>query len=254
MQVQQWVQEQPWGAGAKLIVAAATARGLRERQEDALVILPQACVAVFDGHGGTEAALRAASALSAARARDGIEGMVETMRALDAATRSCVSGSTATVVCIDARADAIVVGNLGDSHCMLCSPRATQRLTVAHDPADPRELRRIRQSNGHVLGGRVMGVLNMSRALGDAELQPFGLSAEPSLCRVRNVRASMAGKEAMLVLASDGVWNYMSDSAAAHVVFAAQARGQSPAAELVRAALAVSDDNVSVVTVQIVLG
>ncbi|KAG6383872.1 hypothetical protein SASPL_156358 [Salvia splendens] len=81
-------------------------------------------------------------------------------------------GSTAVVAVISP--DKIVVSNCGDSCAVLCRNGVAIPLSVDHKPDRPDELRRIEEAGGRVIywdGPRVLGVLAMSRAIGDSYLK-----------------------------------------------------------------------------------
>ncbi|PFH37151.1 hypothetical protein BESB_036090 [Besnoitia besnoiti] len=80
-----------------------------------------------------------------------------------------------------------------------------QYLNTEHRCSDPRELARIRRAGGSILGGRVGGILEPARTIGDFDVkdaQPFGvLTATPDVARVR-IR-----KPSLLLLGTDGIWD-----------------------------------------------
>jgi hypothetical protein len=125
----------------------------------------------------------------------------------------------------------------------------------------PRPQERVRRAGGKVVwqnGMRVMGALSMTRAIGDHFLRRHGVIAEPELSGVRR----SAGDE-FLILATDGLWNFVSLEEAAAV--ARRALRRADAAALPRRAAAVvapraltklalargGSDNVSVVMVDL---
>lgn len=61
----------------------------------------------------------------------------------------------------------LIIGNIGDSRCLLLRDGGMQSLTVDHKPTNESESKRIVSAGGHVSNGRVDGVLAISRALGD---------------------------------------------------------------------------------------
>ncbi|KAJ0103407.1 hypothetical protein Patl1_06445 [Pistacia atlantica] len=83
-------------------------------------------------------------------------------------------GSTAVVAVVTP--DKIVVSNCGDSRAVLCRNGVAVPLSSDHKPDRPDELLRIQEAGGRVIyweGPRVLGVLAMSRAIGDNYLKPF---------------------------------------------------------------------------------
>ncbi|CAE5966875.1 unnamed protein product [Arabidopsis arenosa] len=83
-------------------------------------------------------------------------------------------GSTAVVSVVTP--EKIIVSNCGDSRAVLCRNGVAIPLSVDHKPDRPDELIRIQQAGGRVIywdGARVLGVLAMSRAIGDNYLKPY---------------------------------------------------------------------------------
>ena len=58
-----------------------------------------------------------------------------------------------------------------------------------------------------------MGVLSMSRAIGDAYLQKFGVISDPDVSSVRRT-----SDDQFLIIASDGLWNNISSQVCAAYV------------------------------------
>lgn len=67
----------------------------------------------------------------------------------------------------------IVVGNAGDSRCVLAVKKGDQYtavdLSIDHKPELPEERQRIEKAGGFVEDNRVKGILALSRSLGDLE-------------------------------------------------------------------------------------
>eukprot|EP00919_Chromeraceae_sp_WS-2016_P058544 GHVR01139152.1.p1 GENE.GHVR01139152.1~~GHVR01139152.1.p1 ORF type:complete len:527 (+),score=158.71 GHVR01139152.1:582-2162(+) len=76
------------------------------------------------------------------------------------------TGCTATTLFIDG--DIAYISNAGDSRVIMCTACGTAvALTTDHKPHLASELSRICRAGGVVMNGRVMGNLNLSRAIGD---------------------------------------------------------------------------------------
>lgn len=120
------------------------------------------------------------------------------------AARSYI-GTTVTVARV-VRGECMRVAHVGDSRAMLIDKRgAPQTLTTDHNPDREDETARIENEGGHVLRGRVNGVLAVSRAIGDCALKPV-VPATPDVAEY-----ALAGDDQLLVVASDGLWDVMSD-------------------------------------------
>ncbi|KAK4537528.1 hypothetical protein CDCA_CDCA13G3553 [Cyanidium caldarium] len=154
------------------------------------------------------------------------------------------SGTTGIVVLMHG-AD-LYCANVGDSRAVL-GRRAERRggrhtayeavpLSQDHKPDRPDERQRIEALGGHVdswhgmLGParvwlpttRVPG-LAMSRSFGDQVVENVGVTAEPEVYRV-----ALCDGDAFFVLASDGVWEFMSNDDVVQFVGGRKDRGEPP--------------------------
>ncbi|XP_020577264.1 probable protein phosphatase 2C 50 [Phalaenopsis equestris] len=121
-------------------------------------------------------------------------------------------GSTAVVAVICS--SHIIVANCGDSRAVLCCGKQAIPLSVDHKPDREDEYQRIDAAGGKVIqwyGSRVFGVLAMSRAIGDRYLKPW-IIPEPEVVIVPRAR-----EDECLILASDGLWDVMSNEEACEV-------------------------------------
>lgn len=123
-------------------------------------------------------------------------------------------GCTATVVLAHRTASGLRLhsANVGDSRAIVLESGSECRLTRDHRPTDPAEIQRVEAEGGFVARGRVVGQLGVSRALGDHSLKSVGVTWHPHIC-TREVP-----QDAVLVIASDGLWDVMSDGDARAVV------------------------------------
>ncbi|XP_010443659.1 PREDICTED: probable protein phosphatase 2C 78 [Camelina sativa] len=122
-------------------------------------------------------------------------------------------GSTAVVSVLTP--DKIIVANCGDSRAVLCRNGKAIALSSDHKPDRPDELDRIEAAGGRVIywdGPRVLGVLAMSRAIGDNYLKPYVIS-KPEVTVTDRVN-----EDDFLILASDGLWDVVSNETACSVV------------------------------------
>lgn len=121
-------------------------------------------------------------------------------------------GSTAVVALVCA--SHIIVANCGDSRAVLCRGKEAMPLSIDHKPNREDEYARIEASGGKVIqwnGHRVLGVLAMSRSIGDRYLKPW-IIPEPEVMFVPRAR-----EDECLILASDGLWDVMSNEEACEV-------------------------------------
>eukprot|EP01018_Ginkgo_biloba_P034194 Gb_27731 [translate_table: standard] len=177
-------------------------------------------------------------------------------------------GSTAVVAVVGCRQ--IIVANCGDSRAVLSRSGKAIALSTDHKPDRPDEMARIEAAGGRVIfwnGHRVLGVLAMSRAIGDKYLKPYVVAEPEVTCTQRT------DEDECLILASDGLWDVLSNEVVCEVArrclsgrvlrnsngffpFSDGEREESPsavaAAFLTKLALARgSCDNISVVVVDL---
>jgi len=129
-------------------------------------------------------------------------------------------GCTATAVLV--LADKAYVAHVGDSRAAIVhSNGKLERLTVDHRPDNEAEAAAVKARGGFVFrfgggGGRVNGVLAITRALGDKDLKD-AITAEPD---VRQIPADLLNKDdpATLIVACDGMWDVLTDDYVAEVI------------------------------------
>lgn len=151
------------------------------------------------------------------------------------------------------------VGNLGDSEVVVArgSGRGcfAECVSFKHKPTDPQERERIEKAGGHVIFGRVLGSLAVSRALGDAGYKSQNSNpAEDFVSSDPYVRAVAIGPDVpFIIVACDGLWDRLTYQDAVDYVrlqFNAHVPPDEAAARLADRAIDVgSQDNVSVVVV-----
>ncbi|WIA23673.1 hypothetical protein OEZ85_000373 [Tetradesmus obliquus] len=117
-----------------------------------------------------------------------------------------VVGSTA-VVAVVSRTE-VFVAHCGDSRAVLCRKGGAIQLTSDHKPDRSDEAARVAALGGKVVakggGARVMGLLAMSRAIGDHFLRPYVIPEPEVACLQRS------HEDELLILASDGLWDVFS--------------------------------------------
>ncbi|KAK9288243.1 hypothetical protein L1049_016693 [Liquidambar formosana] len=151
---------------------------------------------------------------------------------------SFCSGTTALTIV--RQGDLIVVANVGDSRAVLATTSddgslVPIQLTVDFKPNLPQEAERITQSKGRVFclqdepgvyrvwmpNGETSG-LAISRALGDYCMKDFGLISVPEVTQ-RNITNS----DQFAILATDGVWDVISNQEAVQIVSSTPDREKS---------------------------
>ena len=198
---------------------------------------------VFDGHGGARAARMLGRLMPAALSKHAPSidktghdsaawaaafGEVDAAILKRAATDGWDDGSTALVAIIESPLDGslehiqLTLLQAGDCDAVLCTADGTllaQELVRRHRPTEPSEAKRLAAVGVHASAtGRVMG-LAVSRAFGDASFkqgaQPY-LIAEPEVCR-RTILPAQGGSS-ILILACDGLWDFVSAQQACDIV------------------------------------
>ncbi|ERN15400.1 hypothetical protein AMTRI_Chr05g68920 [Amborella trichopoda] len=224
---------------------------------------------VFDGHGqyGHLVSKRVREWLPSMllRQRDGLmngfsqgfeawdEACIRGFKALDKNLKlsndlDC-SFSGTTAVTIIKQGGYLVVANLGDSRAVLgtISEDGTLtaiQLTTDQKPNVPQEAERIRQCNGRVFAlkeePKIQRVwlpdedspgLAMARAFGDFQLKDFGLSAVPQVTHHK-----LTSKDQFVILASDGVWDALSNTEVVSIVSSAETK-ETAAKDVVESAI-----------------
>ncbi|KAJ3369999.1 Protein phosphatase 2C 1 [Allomyces arbusculus] len=126
------------------------------------------------------------------------------------------SGCTAVacLVCTEAAGDRRVLytANAGDARAVLCRKGQAVRLSYDHKGTDPFEARRIMDAGGFLLNHRVNGVLAVTRALGNASLKDLVIG------NPYTTELELTGDDEFLILASDGIWDILSDQEAVNLV------------------------------------
>nr|XP_033778711.1 protein phosphatase 1E [Geotrypetes seraphini] len=213
-------------------------KNMRRKMEDKHICIPdfnilfnledqeeQAYFAVFDGHGGVDAAIYASLHLHVNLIKqeifhqDPAEALCRAFRLTDerfvqkAARENLRCGTTGVVTFI--RGNMLHVAWLGDSQVMLVKRGKAVELMKPHKPDREDEKQRIEALGGCVVwfgAWRVNGSLSVSRAIGDAEHKPY-------ICGDADSGSTLLdGSEDYLILACDGFYDTMNPDEAVKVV------------------------------------
>ena len=130
--------------------------------------------AVFDGHGGSKVASYAhekyQGILDKFQTEDKEEWLKQSFLKLDSKVKLySAQGSTANVVYLDHDAQKLYVANVGDSRCLIQYNKKglLHQITKDHNVKDPEENERIKNAGYEIKKGRIDGLINISRAIGD---------------------------------------------------------------------------------------
>ncbi|KAF8089786.1 hypothetical protein N665_0497s0026 [Sinapis alba] len=190
---------------------------------------------VYDGHGGGKAADFVAENLHKhvlEMVKD-CKDKVEKEEAFKAAylrtdrdflEEGVVSGACCVTALIQNQE--MIVSNLGDCRAVLCRGGVAEALTTDHRAGRDDERKRIENQGGYVEfhrgAWRVHGILAISRSIGDAHLKKW-VVAEPET-RILDLEEDME----FLLLASDGLWDVVSNQEAVDTVLSVQAQRKTP--------------------------
>lgn len=119
------------------------------------------------------------------------------------------AGATAVAGVLDDN-NLLTVANVGDSRLLVVRNGKELFSTRDHKPSDPVEAARVVKNGGYVAGGRVWDAARgvgfaLARSMGDISSQGTALIAEPDITSVQLTKGDT------VVLASDGVWDVLSN-------------------------------------------
>ncbi|XP_058388022.1 protein phosphatase 1F [Diceros bicornis minor] len=273
----QWQKQVPLTAQVpqrQWLVSIHAIRNTRRKMEDRHVCLPafnqlfglpdpvdRAYFAVFDGHGGVDAARYAAVHVHASAARqpelptDPAGALRQAFRHTDEmflwrAKRERLQSGT-TGVCALVAGKTLHVAWLGDSQVILVQQGQVVKLMEPHRPERQDERERIEALGGfvcHMDCWRVNGTLAVSRAIGDISQKPYVSGEADAASR------ELTGSEDYLLLACDGFFDVVPHQDVAGLIQShlvrQQGSGLHVAEELVAAARERgSHDNITVMVV-----
>ncbi|XP_073717195.1 protein phosphatase 1F [Misgurnus anguillicaudatus] len=245
-------------------------RNTRRKMEDRHVILKEfnqllglqdgverEYYAVFDGHGGMDAATYAATHLHVVLSQqEALKSDVTTafknsftqtddMFKLKAKRERLRSGSTGVALLLTS--DWLTVAWLGDSQAMLVRQGEPVTLMDPHKPEREDEKKRIEDLGGCIafMGcWRVNGTYAVSRAIGDFDQKPY-VSNDADCSSVK-----LNGNEDYILLACDGFFDVIQPGDVPGLVLEALSSGEDVAQSLVAQAKAAgSSDNITVLVV-----
>ena len=230
-----------------------------------------AFLCICDGHGGRQMVeyledgllFHVSAEMNApdhdeAREGEGSSGPVSVLQRLERAFLMAdihskalgVTTSGATVaVCLVTRSNdnewTVYAANAGDARVVLCHHGKAHRMTHDHRTDDPEEVRRIERSGGFLFKGRVLGVLAVTRSLGDHCMKEYVIATPYT--QETTIQKDAQDDESFVILACDGLWDVMSDQEAVDFVLQYKEEKERVARYLVKEALRKgSTDNITV--------
>ncbi|KAF9598320.1 hypothetical protein IFM89_026609 [Coptis chinensis] len=204
-------------------------RGKREKMEDRFSAVDnfhgdsskQAFFGVFDGHGGAKAAEFAKEHLH----KNIMDELTKRTDVVDAINQGYlttdldflkenVHGGSCCVTALISKGD-LIVSNAGDCRAVICRGGVAEALTSDHRPSREDERQRIETQGGYVdcRHGvwRLQGSLAVSRGIGDQHLKQW-VVAEPET-KIVSINQDCE----FLLLASDGLWDKVSNQEAVDI-------------------------------------
>ncbi|XP_027332367.1 probable protein phosphatase 2C 47 isoform X2 [Abrus precatorius] len=234
--------------------------------------IPSAFYAVFDGHGGPDAAafvkrnamrlfFEDANMLQSYETDEVFLKKLEDshrrafLRAdlalADEQSVSSSCGTTALTALVLGRH--LLVANAGDCRAVLCRRGVAVDMSHDHRPSYLPESRRVEELGGFIDGGYLNGYLSVTRALGDWDLKfPLG-AASPLIAEPDVQLVTLTEADEFLIIGCDGIWDVMSSQVAVSLVRRGLRRHDDPqqcARELVKEALRLhTSDNLTVIVI-----
>eukprot|EP01089_Gocevia_fonbrunei_P015674 TRINITY_DN4644_c0_g1_i1.p1 TRINITY_DN4644_c0_g1~~TRINITY_DN4644_c0_g1_i1.p1 ORF type:complete len:265 (-),score=52.13 TRINITY_DN4644_c0_g1_i1:31-825(-) len=237
----------------------AEMKGRRPEQQDTVTVQPNFCgefnqhfVGLYDGHAGSQASVYAATHfhLNLVKnffvASDAVSSLTDTYKQIheEIDRLDYPDGTAALVVLI--QENMLYVANAGDSRAVLVTTNGdVVPLSVDHKPETVAERKRIIDKGGFVTDSkRVNGMLALSRALGDCELQPW-VTWMPDI-RIHE----LSSDDLLIILACDGLWDVLTNEEAAKIACSEPDPARAAAKLRDYAFLLGSTDNISVVVIK----
>lgn len=229
----------------------------------------RAYYAVYDGHGGIDTAelaeqrlhliLSSCPEFQEGRYADALKASFGTMEEeIRKAAQSPMWSSGATAISILIVDDRMWVANLGDAEAVIqVTPTTGKNISVLHRPTILSERQRIEAAGGHVMFGRVLGTLAVSRAFGDLEFKlPYNRSRDHFVSPIPDITEIPLNRDVkFIIIACDGLWEKMNYDTAVALCAKNKEAGMDPTANarsLVQASLdAGTTDNVTCIVVYI---
>mmetsp|Transcript_29074 Transcript_29074/g.43939 ORF Transcript_29074/g.43939 Transcript_29074/m.43939 type:complete len:271 (+) Transcript_29074:158-970(+) len=215
-------------------------------------------LAVYDGHGGRNTVDFLAQALHKNVAAELVEEDVPIPMRLERAflltdiqsSQYQSSGGATVALCLIQKPTSptaiirLYTANVGDARVVLSCDRQAVRLSYDHSANDPAEVDRIVRSGGFCLKGRAMGVLAISRSMGDHGLKQFIISTP----HTNTYESELKSGRDFIIVACDGLWDVFTDQEAVDIVLSWRGAKDDIAKELTRLALKKGTlDNVTVI-------
>jgi serine/threonine protein phosphatase PrpC len=141
----------------------------------------------------------------------------------------------------------IHAANAGDARVVLSHEGEAFRMTHDHRTDDPEEVKRIEESGGFIFKGRVLGVLAVTRSLGDHCMKEYVIASPYTSNKTITITPDANNKASFIIVGCDGLWDVMQDQEAVDFVLKRITEKELVAKYLVEEALKRgSTDNITV--------
>ncbi|XP_028781504.1 probable protein phosphatase 2C 47 [Neltuma alba] len=188
---------------------------------------PGAFYGIFDGHGGTDAALFTRKNILKFITTDSHfpcsiqkaikSAFVKVDHALaDAISLDRSSGTTALIAFMMGRS--MLIANIGDSRAVLGKRGRAVELSKDHKPNCTSERLRIEKLGGVIYDGYLNGQLSVARALGDWHIKGSKGSKSPLISEPELEEVVLTQEDEYLIMGCDGLWDVMSSQCAVTTV------------------------------------
>ena len=187
--------------------------------------------AVFDGHGGSRCSEFLATHLHAYIAELGSKSksysdlksvLADAFKEADEGFKEQYSKDTSGSCAIVAltKKNQVTLAWVGDCRAVLFADGQVTQVSQDHRCTDPREYARIKANGGYMVDGRLAGSLIPSRSFGDqdvlARLGDGVLITEPDVFSFQVDEQKL--QNTFLILATDGIWDTVSNAEACDIV------------------------------------
>ncbi|XP_059643904.1 probable protein phosphatase 2C 49 [Cornus florida] len=234
--------------------------------------MPSAFYAVFDGHGGPEAAAYVKNNAmrlffedaSLPQTSDINDAFLEELedshrRAFLLADQALADEFSVSDSCGTTALTALVLGshlliaNAGDCRAVLCRKGVAVSMSQDHIPSYLPERKRVEELGGFIECGYLNGELAVTRALGDWHMKSLHGSLSPLTAEPDIQQFMLTEEDEFLIIGCDGIWDVMSNQDAVSLVRRELRRHDDPqqcARELVNQALRLhTTDNLTAIVV-----
>jgi len=120
-------------------------------------------------------------------------------------------GTTVCTVLLDRERGKLLVANLGDTRCIMRRDKWAVQLSVDHKTTVKEEVERIERTGHRLERGRIDGIINVSRSIGDAAFKRDkgkDISEQPIIpIPTVNVISLEKGRDEYIVIGTDGIYD-----------------------------------------------